>query len=249
MSKLTWPRAVVLVLFIIASTAFFLWARQQGEAKASRVSTPVSLKKRASTQRPQSHQLLSVDGDGDGDGDFDDAEPVADPQLDPLPSPTADVTPRPRAKPKMRERTSGLVRLAAELLREFPQVPDELKARCASSDRGGVVDLACQDGVDALVDYQLAKNGTWKTLTILGPQGTNNRAACRDWLVRNAPGAKPFGTRQRNDELQMYFVRGDTRFMASFLTMPRRDSGALCSVMACLEDGKGNGAACREPID
>lgn len=245
MFKLTGPRAVVLILFVVASVAFFLWARQQGEAKSSRAPTGTS----RTAQRPKPAVAPTLEPDDVGD--FDDSEPADDPQPEPArATPSEDDQRRPKAtRKKAPERASGLVRLAAELLREFPALPDELKGRCDKRDRGHVVDFACRDGVDALVDYQLAKDGTWATLTILGPHQTNDRAACREWLVRNAPGAKPFGSRQRNDELQMYFVRGDTRFMASFLTLPRHNSGALCSVMACLEDGKGNGAECREPID
>lgn len=245
MSKLTLPRALVLIVFVIASVVFFLWARQEGEAKASRAAS------RAALTNQEGKRRTPAKDEPDVDNADEDVERVEDGQPEPATGSNTEQKPRrfPARRVEKSERATGLVRLAAELLREFPNLPDELRRRCDVRDRGAAVDIACRDGVDALVDYELAKDGTWATLAILGPHQTNDRMACRDWLVRNAPGAKPFGTRQKNDELQMYFVRGKTRFVASFLTLPRHDSGVLCSVMACIEDGKGNGSACREPVD
>lgn len=141
--------------------------------------------------------------------------------------------------------SKGIVRLAGELVRTFPAVPDVLRARCVERSRDGMTELACRDAVDALVDYQLADDGTWATLTILGPRGTDEKETCRGWLERHVPDAVAVGQRQRDDELQVYFARGPTRYLVSFLTLPRPGAGASCSLMACLEDDKGNGRDCR----
>lgn len=153
----------------------------------------------------------------------------------------AQEVPRPDRSPPAR----GLVRLAGELIRAFPVVPDALRSRCSARRSGTVTELACAKGVDALVDYQLADDGTWSTLTILGPRGTDEKEACVGWLQRHLPDAVPVAQRQQNDELRVYFTRGPTRYLVSFLTLPRPGAGASCSLMACLEDGRGHATACR----
>ena len=140
---------------------------------------------------------------------------------------------------------SRIVRLAAELLRSFPAIPNALVERCAATERGPVRDVTCADGVDAPVDYTAAKDGSWATLTLLGPPGTDGKAACRQWLLDNVPGARADGRRQQDDELQEYYLRDGTRYLLSYLTLVHAGAGARCSIMACREDGKGHGTACR----